>query len=346
MALQLAGDLGHKVAQVAIDHRDFQRAAEIARKTMTANPGSFNDCLWLVRILHDGGFEAEAEKELKNAVGLSKDDPNRWIALVQWYAVLTKQPEKAEQAIQEAEKNLPRAKAPRTLAQCCELMAQAYEAVHHEAAKVKWYSVAEKWYEKDRVAQPDDLPATRRLTDFFIRTKQLEKVNSLLNAVLKNASGKNSDMTVWARRTLALTLASGTDPKRLKEALSLVEPRDQPTPTGAKAKEDPEDLRILTRVLELQGTPEHRAARSSCCNRLSPKTSPPPRTGSGWLGSWILLAIGLELGRSIMSSSRERTMFGIWKPSTAGPFIFCSSQAPSFDIIGRGITRTWPRFTI
>ncbi|MGO9469895.1 MAG: tetratricopeptide repeat protein [Isosphaeraceae bacterium] len=259
VALQLAGDLGHKVAQVAIDHRDFQRAAEIARKTMTANPGSFNDCLWLVRILHDGGFEAEAEKELKNAVGLSKDDPNRWIALVQWYAVLTKQPEKAEQAIQEAEKNLPRAKAPRTLAQCCELMAQAYEAVHHEAAKVKWYSVAEKWYEKDRVAQPDDLPATRRLTDFFIRTKQLEKVNSLLNAVLKNASGKNSDMTVWARRTLALTLASGTDPKRLKEALSLVEPRDQPTPTGAKAKEDPEDLRILTRVLELQGTPEHRA---------------------------------------------------------------------------------------
>ena len=113
VASQLAGDLGHKVAQVAIEHRDFQRAEEIARKTVAANPGSFNDRLWLVRILYDGGFRAEAEKELKDAVELSKQDPIRWITMVQWYTVLTKQLEKAEQAIQEAEKHLPRASALR-----------------------------------------------------------------------------------------------------------------------------------------------------------------------------------------------------------------------------------------
>jgi len=256
---QPASDLRRKVAQIAVDHQDFEGAETMARKTVAANPGSFKDRLWLVEILQARGLQAAAEQELRNAVDLSKGDPDRWIAMVRWYSVSTKQPDKAEQTIREAEKNLPKAKTPMALAQCCELMAQ-YEAANNEAAKVKkWYGEAEKWYEKDRAAQPNDLPITRRLTDFFIRTKQLEKVSSLLNAVLKNGDGKNSNLTVWARRMLALTLASGTDPKRLKEALSLVEPRDEPAQAGANATEDPDDLRILTRVLEAQGTPEHRA---------------------------------------------------------------------------------------
>jgi tetratricopeptide (TPR) repeat protein len=144
------------------------------------------------------------------------------------------------------------------LAQCCDLMGQAYEAEKNEPAKVKWYGEAEKWYVKDRADQPNDLPATRRLTDFFIRTKQLEKVSSLLNEILKSGNGKNGDITVWARRMLALTLASGTDPKRLKEALSLVEPRDQTGQPDAKAVEEPTDQRILVKVLVAQKTPEHR----------------------------------------------------------------------------------------
>jgi cellulose synthase operon protein C len=256
---QLAGDLGRKVAQVAIDHQDLERAEAIARKTVAANPGDFKDRFLLVQILQARGLQPAAEQELRNAVDLSKDDPDRWIAMVWWYVVSTKQVEKAEQAIQEAATTLPPAKKFMTLGQCCELMAQAYEAANDEAAKAKWYGEAEKWYEKDRAAQPDDLPVARRLTDFLIRTKQPEKVSSLLNAILKNGNGKNSKITVWARRTLALVLASGTDPKRLKEALTLVDPQDQATQAGAKATEDPEDLRILTRVLEAQGTPEYRA---------------------------------------------------------------------------------------
>jgi len=165
----------------------------------------------------------------------------------------------AEQAIEEAQKHLPAATAPLALAQCCELIARAYEAANNEPAKVKWYGKAEEWYVKDQTAQLNDLPATRRLTDFFIRTKQLEKASSLLNGILESGNAKNSDMTVWARRTLALTLASGTDSKRLKKALSLVEPQDQGNRSSAKAIEDPEDIRVLAQVLESQGTPEHRA---------------------------------------------------------------------------------------
>ncbi len=206
-AIVRLGDLGRKVAQEAVGNRDFQRAEEIARKTVSANPGSFKDRWWLVQILQACGLQAAAEKELKDAVELSKGDADRWIYLVV-YMLSTKQPEKAQQAIQEAEKNLPH------------------------------------------------LTVTRGLTEFFTRTKQVEKAESLWNAILKQ--GKNSDIAVWARRMLALSLASGTDSKRLKEALALIEPRNQAGQAGTKSIEDPADLRILVQVLAAQKTPEHR----------------------------------------------------------------------------------------
>jgi predicted Zn-dependent protease len=251
---QLAGDLGQKVAQVAFEHQDFQRAEEIARKTIDANPGNFSDRLWLVRILYAQGALATAEEELTKAVKLSKEDANRWIILVDWY-IATKQPMKAEQAIRETEKNLPQASAPAALAQCCEMMGNSQTGTD-ETRKAKWYAEAEKWYEKDHVAHPDDVAVLRRLANFLIRTKQFAKAESRLKAVEKqaDAKAKDSDIAVWAKRGRALTLilAPGADSKRLKEALALVEPRDQ------ASQRDPEELRILARVLEAQNTPEHR----------------------------------------------------------------------------------------
>ena len=306
--LQLAGDLGPRYPKLRSTIKTSSGPRQSCGKMVAANPGSFKDRVWLVQILQARGEPAAAEQELRNAVELSKDDPDRWIAMIRWYIVSIKQLEKAEQTMQQAEKNLPEAKAPMALGQCCELMAQAYETANDGATKAKWYGEAEKWYEKDRASHPDDLPVARRLTDFFIRTKQLQKVSSLLNAILKGGAGKDSDMTVWARRTLALTLASGTDPKGLKEALTLVEPQDQTGETGAKATQDPEDLRILTQVLELEGTPEHRAARSSFYNHWLPRILPQLRIGSGWLDSWMPAVIGQELKSSTASSSCKPTI--------------------------------------
>ena len=103
---QLAGDLGRQASQFAVDSRDFQRAEEIARKMVAANPGDFQERIWLVQILLSSGRQAEAETEIREAVDLSKSDPDRWITLVQ-FMVLTKQPEKAEKAIKDAEAVLP-----------------------------------------------------------------------------------------------------------------------------------------------------------------------------------------------------------------------------------------------
>ena len=140
------------------------------------------------------------------------------------------------------------------MAQCCALLGD-YEAVNDQAGKDKWYAEAEKWYEKDHITHPNDLPAIRRLTEFFIRTKQFEKAESRLKAIVEQSDGKgkNRDLIVWANRerALILILASGTDSQKLKEALALVEPRDQ------VGQPDPDDLRILARVLGAQKTPEH-----------------------------------------------------------------------------------------
>ena len=103
---QLASDLGRQASQFAVENRDFQRAEEIARKAVAANPADFQERLWLVQILVDSGRQAEAETEIRQAIDLSKSDPDRWITLVQ-FMVFTKQPEKAAKAIKEAEAALP-----------------------------------------------------------------------------------------------------------------------------------------------------------------------------------------------------------------------------------------------
>ena len=139
-------------------------------------------------------------------------------------------------------------------------MGSAYEGTDEDETK-QWYAKAKGWYEKAQAAHPDDLSIARRLTEFFRQTKQMAEVEAQLNAILKRGSNPQSAETVaWARRTLALTLASSTDPQRVRDALSILEPAGQ-TATGdqgAKALEDPEDLRVLARVLDAQKTIQHR----------------------------------------------------------------------------------------
>ena len=127
---------------------------------MNANPGDFQERIRLVTILQRSGRQDQAETELRKAVDLSKSDPDRWISLVR-FMVLTKQAEKAEKAIEDAQSNLPKPKAPLALARCCEEVGRLYEGHRDKALVVKmkrWYAEAKKWYGKaQEAAKPDDL---------------------------------------------------------------------------------------------------------------------------------------------------------------------------------------------
>jgi tetratricopeptide (TPR) repeat protein len=250
---QLAGDLGRQAARFAVENRDFQGAEQIARKAVEARPGEFSERLWLVWILLASGRQGDAEAELRQAVDLAKTDPERWVNLVN-VMVITKQTQKAEKAIQDAQANLPPSQATSlALAQCCEIMGKASK----DEATTKWYGEANEWYKKEIDAQPNDLSIKRRLTEFFLRTKQMSDAKAQLNAIRKLGDGvKAAETKAWARRTLASVLASGTDKQQLLEALYCFEPNDRPAAAGqeGRALEDPEDLRVLARVLDAQQT--------------------------------------------------------------------------------------------
>jgi tetratricopeptide (TPR) repeat protein len=247
VAPQLASDLGRQALSFAVENRDFERAEEIARKAIIAKPGDFQERIWLVQILLARGRQTDAERVMRAAVELSKSDPDRWIVLVQFLA-LTKQLDKAATVIKDAEAILPESQAPLALAQCCGLLGRAYEG-NDEAQKIHWYALAKRWYEKALADHPGDLAIARRLTDFFVQTRQMSEVETHLEAILKQSSNSQSTETkAWARRTLAVALASSTDPDRVRRALAVLEPKG---PAGATLQ-DPDDLRALARVLDAQ----------------------------------------------------------------------------------------------
>jgi tetratricopeptide (TPR) repeat protein len=258
LAAQLAGDLGRLTAQVAIENKDFQKAEEIARKAVAANPNDYRERIFLVQILLASSKLDEAEAELRRSIDLSKTEPDRWTNLVNFF-VITRQPKKGEKAVRDAEAALPAATSAYPLALCCKFMGRGYENGEPEAAK-KWFDEATSWYEKavsSPPAQADSLLMTRRLIEFLIETKQIAaaeaRLNTLLSANKKDAS--NAALLDWARRKYALALVTGGARDRVQKAVALFEPAGQPPRDPATA--DPDDLRVLARVLEVQGSPEN-----------------------------------------------------------------------------------------
>ena len=256
-SIPLEPQLGRQAARFAVENRDFQHAEQIARTAVAAKPDDFQERLWLAQILLAGERPAEAAKELREAVDLSPNDPDRWITLV-IFMVFTKQLGEAERIIHEAETKIPPAKAPLALGACCEKMGEVYGNNGNSSEMKKWNDAATNWYRKAEAAQPEDFSIKRRLTEFFVRTKQINEAHNYLEAMRKQNGGAKS---TWANRTLALVLASGTDRTQLSKALTLFEPDGQAVPAGQEGKKlggDQEDLRVLVQVLDKQKTVVHR----------------------------------------------------------------------------------------
>ena len=145
---------------------------------------------------------------------------------------------------------------PLALAQSCALLGRFYEGTSEDDKK-RWNSQAKGWYEKAFAAQPDDLAIVRRMIDFFVQTRQMPEAEAQLSAILdRTPNPQNAELKAWAKRTLPLALASSPDPEKVRRALTVLE--GAPDQKNAKPLEDPEDLRALARVLDMQRTREHR----------------------------------------------------------------------------------------
>ena len=250
------GAIVGQAGQNAFDRKDFQLAEQFARKTVEANPDSFQARQWLATILQVSGDQAKAGKELRIAVDLSPRDPERWITLVS-FLLFTTQPIEAEKTIHEAEAKL----APMALALCCEKMGRFYDGFDNTPETKRWNDEAKKWFEKAETDQPEDEFIKRRLTEFFVNTRQLSAAQEYLETIRKQVSNaKSAETRAWAKRTLAFVLADGADRAQLTKALSLFEQNGQAVPAGQEGKQlsDPEDLRALARILGMQKTAQYR----------------------------------------------------------------------------------------
>ncbi len=270
-ATLVGGNLQQQVLEDAVRHRDFDQALELARKSKAANPNDLRQHVRLAQVLIACQRQEDAEAELREAVDQSRSDPDRWVYLVAFLAQ-TKQLSKAEKAFHEAEPVL-KSLAPMGLARCSELLAQAYKATGQDDTRASlWYDTAARWYKKVLSARAGDPIAVRQFIDFLLRSGQLKDAQDQLAVLLEKtdrADNPNAaDASAWARRTLIMTLLLSNDYQQKQKALTLVEPIERalsPGPTGARAAtRNPEDLRVLSRVYEAQGTPAfHQKARQT-----------------------------------------------------------------------------------
>jgi tetratricopeptide (TPR) repeat protein len=246
----LEGNLQQQVTAEALRNRDYERALDLARKGKAANPDDFRERLWLVQVLLASQRPdrlAEAEAELRDAVNAVRSDPDRWMYLVWFLLDQRKQIEKAEQVVRDAEVAL-KDKAPVGLARCCEALGQVYKLAGQDAQKTKiWYDEATRWYKTAQNAKPDNPATTHQFVEFLLRSGQLKAVESQLASILEK--DQNSAEVAWARRTLAETLLkNGNDYRQSRKALALLEP------VVKAAERKPDDLSVLARVYQAQGT--------------------------------------------------------------------------------------------
>ena len=245
---QLGGELERMMLKTAMQNEDYRQAEEIARKAVAAKPNDFQERMWLANILLATRRPGDAEEQLRQAVALGKDDPNRWRTLVA-YLVQSRQFDKAEAAISDAEANLTQA--PLALADCCTRLGLAVQLTGAGPGSKKWYDRARQWFDKALAARkdPEDLSVLRPLVQFFINTDQIAEAEKQLEAIRTGA--KDPATIAWAKRSLALVYASGT-PRRADKALALLEASRPPGTV-----EDPEDMRVLVKVLLALGDAEH-----------------------------------------------------------------------------------------
>ena len=224
-------DLNQLASEVSLRTQDYTHAIEQARKPVAADSKDYRDYLWLGYVLAAAKHEDEVGPVLRKAVALGGEAPETWIALVQ-HLVRTGKKADAEAAIEEAKKKLPPAQAPRALAQC-------YLLVGRRNRAGELYKAA---LEKD----PNDLAVLRDASVYAMLAGQPKEAEEHLRKMVDQK--KSPAEAGWARRVLAVLMASGGNYQKSLEALKILSPSDEIDP----GQQSVGDLRARAKVLALQ----------------------------------------------------------------------------------------------
>jgi tetratricopeptide (TPR) repeat protein len=232
----LSSEQRRLAAEVALYTEAPERGLEFARKAAAAEPNDYRNLFWLGLLQAASGQQAEAEASLRRAVELGDNKvPETWVALTQ-FLTRTGQKTKAEKVIEEAKKKLPADQAALALAYCYELVAPVARA--------------EAEYQKALASKPDDALVLFNVATFYIRNNQFDKGQPVMRKLIEPRSKATQDQVSWARRVLAVELASTNNYQHFQEARTLIEANLETQ--GATS----ENQRAKALVLSVR--PEHR----------------------------------------------------------------------------------------
>jgi predicted Zn-dependent protease len=257
-----AGGFGRVSAELSLrsaqDSRDpgaaetRRQALQAARKSVGDGSNRPGDYLWLGQMALLAGDATDAEAAFRRARDLSPEAPEVWVALVAFLGRTDAR--RADAELEAARVKLPRDRQPAVLAPCYELLGRLSEA------EAQYLALA--------AAGPGDALALRNLADFYLRTGDRAKAEQSLRQLLAPGANPPPETAVWARRSLAVTLASRGDLPRFREAQTLLD--------ASAARGEPTADDQFARALVLATQPDQRGEAIRVLKQLAGPASSMP----------------------------------------------------------------------
>jgi cellulose synthase operon protein C len=231
-------------AEVSLQVNDRARALELARKAAPVDSKNYRDHLWLGQIVWAAGETAKAEPELRRAVELAAGAPDALITFVQ-YLARTGRKEQARTVIEQARGRLSGDQAFLALAQCYAELGDLDQArAQFRAALAK---------------EPDDAAALRADASFALATGAVDQAQADLKKLIDLQNKAPADAQ-WARRLLAIVLASSGNRGKSLEALKLLGLVNEGASYLPATTESIDDIRAKVKVLSFRNNRDARRA--------------------------------------------------------------------------------------
>jgi len=170
------------------------------------------DHQWYGQFLARARRPAEAEVAFRRAVALGPQIPELWLSLIQHLAATGKRKE-ALDVVRTAQLLLPEDRVPL-------ILGQSFEALGD-------LPLAEQYYVGGAALYPDNFGIVGEVANFFVKTGRLSRAMPYLEQLLKlgairNMPGDRAPL-VWARRLMAMLLASEGGYRQQEQALKLLD---------------------------------------------------------------------------------------------------------------------------
>jgi tetratricopeptide (TPR) repeat protein len=199
-------DLNQLAARIALWKQDYKQAVERIRPLVNKPSPEFKHLIFLAKVLVETKPK-EAEQHLDRALQIAPKEPAVWVARVQFFARM-KRFEDALAAVEQAGKQLEPKDRELILGQCYEGLGRLEDAQKH--------------YKKALDDRPEDVIVIRAVANFYLASGRMRDAEELLRPMadgqVRAASQGDID---WAKHGLALVLATSTDYKQVRKALSL-----------------------------------------------------------------------------------------------------------------------------